>query len=66
MGAFGTLRNCYGANIYISTTEPGRIETSVYDEDTLKDEYDLLLNILGIWRHIKKYDPRKNDNTQNN
>ena len=66
MGAFGTLRNCYGANIYISTTEPGRIETSVYDEDTLKDEYDLLLNILGIWRHIKKYDPRQNDNTKNN
>ncbi len=61
MGAYGTLDNCYGANVYISTSEPGRIETSVYDEDKLKDEYDLLKNITGIWRHLKKYDPRKND-----
>ena len=59
MGAFKSLDNCYGANIYISTSEPGRIETSVYDEDILKKEYDLLKNIAGVWRHIKKYDPRK-------
>ena len=58
MAAFGTLDNCFGANVYISTTEPGRIETSVYDEEKLRSEYGLLQNICGIWRHLKNYDPR--------
>jgi len=56
--AFGTLDNCIGANVYISTTEAGRIETAVYDEDKLKQEYELLKNLTGVWRHLKNYDPR--------
>lgn len=56
--AFGTLDNCIGANVYISTTEAGRIETSVYDEDKLKQEYELLKDLTGVWRHLKNYDPR--------
>lgn len=58
MAAFGTLDNCYGANVYISTTEPGRIEKAVYDEELLKKEYDLFLNMNAIWRYQKNYDPR--------
>ena len=56
--AFGTLDNCIGANIYISTSEAGRIETAVYDEDKLKKEFELLKNLTGVWRHLKNYDPR--------
>jgi len=56
--AFGTLDNCIGANVYISTTEPGRIETAVYDEEKLKQEYELLKHLTGVWRHLKNYDPR--------
>jgi hypothetical protein len=56
--AFGTLDNCIGANVYISTTEAGRIETAVYDEDKLKQEYELLKDLTGVWRHLKNYDPR--------
>lgn len=59
MAAFGTLEDCIGANVYISTTEAGRIETAVYDTETLKKEYALFLNINSIWRHLKSYDPRK-------
>lgn len=58
MAAFGSLDKCYGANIYISTTEPGRIEKAVYDQKTLESEYEVLTNIASIWRHLKKYDPR--------
>lgn len=59
MAAFGTLDDCMGANVYISTTEPGRIETVFYDSDKLKQEYSLFLNMIAMWRYIKKYDPRK-------
>ena len=58
MAAFGTLHNCMGANVYISTTEPGRLETAVYNSEKLKEEYSLFLNMLAMWRAIKKYDPR--------
>jgi len=58
MAAFGTLDKCWGANFYISTTEPGRIEKAVYDQSTLESEYEVLTNIASIWRHLKKYDPR--------
>jgi hypothetical protein len=58
MAAFGTLDHCVGANVYISTTEAGRIETAVYDEDKLKKEYQLLQHLTAVWRHLKNYDPR--------
>lgn len=58
MAAFGTLDHCVGANVYISTTEPGRIEKAVYNEEKLVKEYELLTNIASIWRHLKNYDPR--------
>lgn len=58
MAAFGTLDHCVGANVYISTTEPGRIEKAVYSQDKLESEYELLTNIASIWRHLKNYDPR--------
>lgn len=61
MAAFGTLDDCMGANVYISTTEPGRIETAVYNSDKLKQEYSLFLNMVAMWRAIKKYDPRNNE-----
>jgi hypothetical protein len=60
MAAFGTLDNCYGANVYISTTEAGRIETAVYDSEKLKEEYTLFQSMVALWRAIKKYDPRNN------
>jgi len=56
--AFGALDRCYGANVYISTTEPGRIETAVYKPDQLLKEYDAFLSMCALWRYIKNYDPR--------
>ena len=59
MAAFGTLENCWGANLYISTTEYGRIECAVYAPDQLKEEYEVFTKMASIWRYLKKYDPRK-------
>lgn len=58
MAAFGTLDDCWGANLYISTTEEGRIETCVYNPDQLKKEYDTFLCMTSLWRYMKNYDPR--------
>lgn len=58
MAAFGTLDNCLASNLYISTTEPGRVENVAYSEKKLKEEYDAFLHMNAMWRYLKKYDPR--------
>jgi hypothetical protein len=48
----------FGMNIYISTTEVGRIDVVEYDHETLKKELDMFLHACAIWRHRYGYDPR--------
>ena len=47
-----------GCNLYVSTTEPGRVEAVWYDGATLAREWDAFTHVAALWRHIKKYDPR--------
>ncbi len=47
-----------GCNLYISTTEPGRVEGVWYDGTQLGAEWDAFTHVAALWRHIKKYDPR--------
>lgn len=47
-----------GCNLYISTTEPGRVEACWYDAAQLGREWDAFAHVAALWRHIKKYDPR--------
>ena len=49
-----------GYNIYISTTQPGRIEVVEYDYATLRNEWEWFQACLILWRHKNKYDPRSN------
>lgn len=49
-----------GCNLFVSTTEPGRVEACWYDGDRLSREWEAFKNCCGLWRHIKGYDPRKN------
>ena len=58
MAAFGSLEFTYGANVYISTTEPGRIETAAYNPERLQKEFDAFKSMCHIWRYLKNYDPR--------
>lgn len=56
---YGTIDGAYGCNVYISTTEPGRIEATWYNEADLKQAWELFRHCAAIWRIKNKYDPRK-------
>lgn len=45
-------------NIYISTTEPGRVDVLKRTADELAEGYGAFLHVCGIWRYLNNYDPR--------
>lgn len=47
-----------GCNLYISTTEPGRVEGCWYDGTQLEREWNAFAHVAALWRHLKGYDPR--------
>lgn len=49
----------YGANIYISTTEPGRVEIVPYSPMELHAAWLAFLDMASLWRWLNNYDPRK-------
>jgi hypothetical protein len=46
-----------GVNLYISTTEPGRIGEAFYDEETIQKEYEAFKLVVKLWQHQNKYNP---------
>lgn len=48
-----------GVNLYISTTEPGRVGEAWYDEETLEKEFTGFTHVCAVWQHINKYTPPK-------
>lgn len=48
----------FGANIYISTTEPGRVEMVEYDFEKLNEDWKAFLNLRNLWIWKNGYDPR--------
>jgi hypothetical protein len=46
-----------GVNLYISTTEPGRIGEAFYDEETIEKEYEAFKLVVKLWQHQNKYNP---------
>ena len=55
------LPRMFGANVYISTTEPGRLEVCSYSPQQLMAEWEVFKMACAIWRHTKNYDPRGRD-----
>jgi hypothetical protein len=47
-----------GVNLYISTTEPGRIGEAFYDEETLAKEFDAFKHVVALWQHANNYKPQ--------
>jgi hypothetical protein len=43
-------------NVFVSSTEPGRVEW-VYHGD-LTPDWNAFMLLCGLWRHLKGYDPR--------
>lgn len=50
-----------GANLYISSTEPGRFDVVKYKGDQLLLEWNAFVLCAALWRWMKKYDPRKQE-----
>jgi len=48
-----------GCNLFVSTTEPGRVEACWYDGAQLEKEWEAFKACCVIWRHFKNYDPRQ-------
>jgi hypothetical protein len=53
------LPKCLLANIYISTTEPGRMEVCKHGDPAA--EYEFFLHCAAVWRKQKSYDPRRKE-----
>ena len=51
------LPRVLAANVYISTTEPGRF--AVYKHPNLPELYEAFLHVCALWRHVKQFDPRQ-------
>jgi hypothetical protein len=47
-------------NIYISTTEPGRVEVIKRDADELREAFKAFLAVCEYYFWVNKYDPRNN------
>lgn len=47
-----------GCNLFVSTTEPGRIEAVWYSAEQVATAYEAFVNACGLWRFMKGYDPR--------
>lgn len=59
---FGTFQNARGINIFISTTEIGRIEHTIYGEDELEAAWGAFLNCTALYRYRNGFDPRRPNN----
>jgi len=53
---FGNVPLC-GANVYISTTEVGRVEIVSYTSDELKEAYGAFVASAKLWSYLKGYRP---------
>ena len=51
--------NAIGYNVYISTTEPGRVEVVEYSPDEMREGFEMFCSALQIWRYKNGYDPRR-------
>lgn len=47
-----------GVNLFISTTEPGRVEAVWYSEEELVKAREAFMHTCELWRYLKGYDPR--------
>lgn len=59
MAAYGEIDpTALGYNVYISTTEVGRVEVVEYDAAALRTSWEAFTHMLALWRWRTGYDPR--------
>ena len=47
-----------GANVYISTTEPGRVQIVTYDDVQLEQAWEAFKSANSLWQYLKGYRPK--------
>ena len=47
-----------GANVYISTTEPGRVQIVTYDDVQLEQAWEAFKAANSLWQYLKQYRPK--------
>jgi hypothetical protein len=52
------LKHVVAANLFISSTEPGRLEVVKHDKERMVAAYEAFTQMCAIWRFRKGYDPR--------
>jgi hypothetical protein len=52
------LQHVVAANLFISSTEPGRLEVVKHDKGKLVAAYEAFCQMCAVWRFRKGYDPR--------
>lgn len=59
MAAYGSIApEDVGYNVYISTTEPGRVEIKEWSAKELAEAWEAFQHCLALWRYQTGYDPR--------
>lgn len=53
------LQHIVAANLFISSTEPGRLEVVKHDKEKMVAAYEAFTQMCAIWRFRKGYDPRQ-------
>lgn len=51
------LKDVLLANVYVSSTEPGRLDICKHEDPV--ELYETFRALCAVWRHLKGYDPRK-------
>lgn len=49
-----------GCNVYLSTTEPGRMDVCWYSAEELRNEFTKFSHLLSYWQMAREYYPHKN------
>jgi hypothetical protein len=58
IAAYAYTQNAtFGVNVFLSTTQPGRIEAAWYDKGTLDSEMEAFRHVVKYWQHVNKYVP---------
>lgn len=52
------LAHCWGINVYISTTEIGRVDVAIYRPEQLLQEWACFKLLCAVYRHLQQWDPR--------
>lgn len=52
------MPHCWGINVYISTTEIGRVDVAIYRPQQLMQDWECFKLLCGVYRHLQQWDPR--------